>query len=82
MAAIWAFSYPNIFNLAYSDKAWAAVAQKGNIKASRQEAEQALLQLIQRMASNLKDSSQGYSWRIELHITITLAAQLRPAEEA
>ncbi|EXK25679.1 hypothetical protein FOMG_17671 [Fusarium oxysporum f. sp. melonis 26406] len=34
------------------------------------------------MASNLKDSSLGYSWRIELRITITLAAQLRPAEEA
>ncbi|KAH7168155.1 uncharacterized protein B0J16DRAFT_393598 [Fusarium flagelliforme] len=30
---------PNIFNLAHSDEAWAAVARKGNIKASRQDAE-------------------------------------------
>ncbi|KAH7169610.1 hypothetical protein DER46DRAFT_624738 [Fusarium sp. MPI-SDFR-AT-0072] len=48
----------------------AAVAQKGNIKASRQDAEQALSQSIQRMASNLEDPSRGYGWR------------LRPAEEA
>ncbi|SCO92712.1 uncharacterized protein FRV6_16840 [Fusarium oxysporum] len=82
VAAVWAFSHPNIFNLAHSDKAWAAVARKGNIKASRQDAERALSQSIQRMASNLEDSSRGYGWRIELRITTTLAAQLRPAEEA
>ncbi|RYC78829.1 hypothetical protein BFJ63_vAg18298, partial [Fusarium oxysporum f. sp. narcissi] len=82
VAAVWAFSHPNIFNLAHSDEAWAAVARKGNIKASRQEAERALSQSIQRMASNLEDSSRGYGWRIELRITTTLAAQLRPAEEA
>ncbi|KAJ4152072.1 hypothetical protein NW765_017581 [Fusarium oxysporum] len=82
VAAVWAFSHPNIFNLAHSDEAWAAVARKGNIKASRQDAERALSQLIQRMASNLEDSSRGYGWRIELRITTTLAAQLRPAEEA
>ncbi|SCO78457.1 uncharacterized protein FRV6_02670 [Fusarium oxysporum] len=39
VAAVWAFSHPNIFNLAHSDEAWAAVARKGNIKASRQDAE-------------------------------------------
>ncbi|KAH7230971.1 hypothetical protein BKA59DRAFT_536001 [Fusarium tricinctum] len=70
VAAVWAFSHPNIFNLAHSDEAWAAVAQKGNIKASCQDAERALSQSIQRMASNLKDLSRGYGWR------------LRPAEEA
>ncbi|KAG8664695.1 uncharacterized protein FPOAC1_013475 [Fusarium poae] len=82
VAAIWAFSHPNIFNLAHSDEAWAAVAREGNIKASRQDAERALSQSIQRMASNLKDPSRGYGWRIELRITTALAAQLRPAEEA
>ena len=82
VAAIWAFSHPNIFNLAHSDEAWAAVARKGNIKASRQDAERALSQSIQRMASNLEDPSRGYGWRIELRISTTLAAQLRPAEEA
>ncbi|KAH7169649.1 uncharacterized protein B0J16DRAFT_383561 [Fusarium flagelliforme] len=82
VAAIWAFSHPNIFNLAHSDEAWAAVARKGNIKASRQDAERALSQSIQRMASNLEDPSRGYGWRVELRITTTLAAQLRPAEEA
>ncbi|KAI1025226.1 hypothetical protein LB504_009978 [Fusarium proliferatum] len=34
------------------------------------------------MASNLKDPSRGYGWRVKLRITISLAAQLRPAEEA
>ncbi|KAL9572227.1 hypothetical protein ACKAV7_003640 [Fusarium commune] len=58
------------------------VARKGNIKASRQDAERALSQSIQRMASNLEDPSRGYGWRVELRITTTLAAQLRPAEEA
>ncbi|RBR24106.1 uncharacterized protein FIESC28_03105 [Fusarium coffeatum] len=82
VAAIWAFSHPNIFNLAHSDEAWAAVARKGNIKASRQDAERALSQSIQRMASNLEDPSRGYGWRVELRITTSLAAQLRPAEEA
>ncbi|KAF4962044.1 hypothetical protein FSARC_9851 [Fusarium sarcochroum] len=38
--------------------------------------------LIERMASNLEDPSRGYGWRVELRITTTLAAQLRPAEEA
>jgi hypothetical protein len=73
VAAVWAFSHPNIFNLAHSDEAWAAVARKGNIKASRQDAERALSQSIQRMASNLKDLSRGYGWRVELRITTTLA---------
>ncbi|KAF4946339.1 hypothetical protein FSARC_14217 [Fusarium sarcochroum] len=74
VAAVWAFSHPNIFNLAHSDEAWAAVARKGNIKASRQDAERALSQSIQRIASNLEDPSRGYGWRIELRITTTLAA--------
>jgi hypothetical protein len=82
VAAVWAFSHPNIFNLAHSDEAWAAAARKGNIKASRQDAERALSQSIQRMASNLEDPSRGYGWRVELRITTTLAAQLRTAEEA
>ncbi|KAF9768807.1 hypothetical protein IL306_013841 [Fusarium sp. DS 682] len=82
VAAVWAFSHANIFNLAHSDEAWAAVAREGNIKASRQDAERALSQSIQRMASNLEDPSRGYGWRIELRITTTLAAQLQPAEEA
>lgn len=82
VAAVWAFSHPNIFNLAHSDEAWAAVAREGNIKASRQDAERALSQSIQRMSSNLEDPSRGYGWRVELRITTTLAAQLRPAEEA
>lgn len=51
VAAVWAFSHPNIFNLAHSDEAWAAVARaavarEGKIKASRQEAERALSQSI------------------------------------
>ncbi|KAK2470224.1 hypothetical protein H9L39_18172 [Fusarium oxysporum f. sp. albedinis] len=66
VAAVWAFSHPNIFNLAHSDEAWAAVARKGNIKASRQEAERALSQSIQRMASNLEDSSRGCGRRKRL----------------
>ncbi|PNP59958.1 hypothetical protein FNYG_14709 [Fusarium nygamai] len=71
-----------IFRRGVSDEAWAAVARKGNIKASRQDAERALSQSIQRMASNLEDPSRGYGWQVKLRITITLAAQLRPAEEA
>ncbi|KAJ4263289.1 hypothetical protein NW762_006107 [Fusarium torreyae] len=46
------------------------------------DAEWALSQSIERIASNLEDPSRGYGWRVELRITITLAAQLRPAEEA
>ncbi|KAG8664957.1 uncharacterized protein FPOAC1_012934 [Fusarium poae] len=80
VAAIWAFLHPNIFNLAHSEEAWAAVARTGNIKASRQDTERALSQSIQRMASNLEDPSRGYGWRVELRITTALAAQLRPAE--
>jgi hypothetical protein len=46
VAAVWAFSHPNILNLAHSDEAWAAVAREGKIRASRQEAERALSQSI------------------------------------
>ncbi|KAF4440041.1 hypothetical protein F53441_12412 [Fusarium austroafricanum] len=77
VAAVWAFSHPNIFNLAHSDEAWATVARKGNIKASRQDAERALSQSIQRMTSNLEDSSRGYGWRIELR-----AIAVRPDRDA
>ncbi|KAF4960038.1 hypothetical protein FGADI_1241 [Fusarium gaditjirri] len=82
VAGVWAFSHDNIFNLAHSEDAWAATARAGHIKSDREAAERSLSQSIERVASNLEDSSRGYGWRIELRITTTLAAQLRPAEEA